>query len=149
MNLVASRKITDKLTLWVQGDYGTEDASPQLAATTGNPALATKDASWWAGGLWATYDLTEKIGLALRGDFLKDEDGARTSGAPLTAPFPANLGQELTSATLTLNLKPYKNLQVRPEVRWDHSDANLYGHRGTDSGRANQITAGLNVAYLF
>ena len=149
VNLVASRKITDKFTLWAQGDYGTEDASPQLAAASGNPALATKDASWWAGGLWATFDFTEKIGVALRGDFLKDEDGARTSGSPLTAPFPANTGQELASVTMTLNLKPYKNLQVRPEVRWDHSDAHLFGHQANDTGRANQTTVGLNVAYLF
>ncbi len=142
VNLVVSRKITTKLTAWVQGDYGQEDQSAALP-------IPTKDAEWWAGGLWVTYDFTDKIGLALRGDYLKDKDGARTSGAPLTAPFPANTGQDLTGLTLTLNLKPYKNLQVRPEVRWDHSSGHLFGDRNNDTGRASQFTAALGVAYLF
>ncbi|MEK7707981.1 MAG: porin [Verrucomicrobiota bacterium] len=149
INLVASRKLTPKLTAWVQGDYGEEDASAQLAAATGNAALATKSASWWAGGLWLTYDFTEKVGVALRGDYLKDKDGARTSGAPLTAPFPANNGQDLSSFTATLNLKPYKNLQVRPELRWDHSSGGLFGSHNNDVGRNSQVTASVGVAYLF
>jgi hypothetical protein len=141
VNLVVSRKITDKLTAWVQGDYGHEDANAALP----KPG----DAEWYAAGLWLTYDFNDKIGVALRGDYLNDKDGARTSGAPATAPFPVNTGQELTSVTLTLNLKPYKNFQVRPELRWDHSSADLFGRRGNDTGEANQITAALGIAYLF
>lgn len=149
VNLIVSRKLTPKLTLWAQGDYGDEDASPQLASATGNGALATKSASWWAAGLWLSYDFTDKIGIALRGDYLNDKDGARTSGAPLTSPFPANTGQDLASFTATLNLKPYKGFQVRPEIRWDHSSAHLFGARTSDTGRENQVTASLGVAYLF
>ncbi len=147
-DLVFSQKITPKLTLWAQGDYGREDASTQMATATGNPSLATDDAEWWAVGGWLTYDFTDKIGVALRGDFLKDEDGARTSKAPTFAPFPSNTGQDLTSVTLTLNLKPYTNFQVRPEVRWDHSNKDLFPHQGS-SPRKDQYTAGLGVAYLF
>src|SRR6266496_2575948 len=142
VNLVVSRKITAKLTAWVQGDYGREDQNAALP-------IPTKDAEWWAGRLWVTYDFTDKIGLALRGDYLKDKDGARTSGAPLTAPFPANTGQDLTCLRVTLDLEPCKNLQVRPEVRWDHSSGHLFGDRNNDTGRATQFTAALGVAYLF
>jgi len=141
VNLVVSRKITPKLTAWVQGDYGKEDANAALP----KPG----DAEWWAAGLWLTYDFTDKVGVAIRGDFLDDMDGARTSAAPVTAPFAVNTGQELTSLTLTLNVRPYKNLQFRPEVRWDHSSARLFGSRTGDIGRANQFTASLGVAYLF
>lgn len=141
VNLVVSRKIMPKLTAWAQGDYGQEDANPALP----KPG----DAEWWAAGLWLAYDFTDKIGVAIRGDYLDDKDGARTSAAPITSPFAVNTGQELSSLTLTLNLKPYKNLQVRPEIRWDHSSANLFGDRDSDTGRANQVTASLGVAYLF
>lgn len=149
VNLLASRKITPQLTVWAQADYGREDASAELAALTGNPALATKDPEWWAGGVWVSFDFTEKMGIAIRGDYLKDKDGARTSASPFTAPFAANGGQDLTSLTATLNLRPATNLQIRPEVRWDHSSANLFGSRTSDTGRANQFTAGVGIAYLF
>ncbi len=142
VNLVASRKLTDKLTAWVQGDYGREDANAALP-------IPTKDAEWYAGGLWLTYDCCDMVGVAARADYLKDKDGARTSGSPFTSPFPANTGQDLSSFTLTLNIKPVKNLQVRPEVRWDHSSGHLFGTSAGATDRANQFTTGLGVAYLF
>jgi hypothetical protein len=91
------------------------------------------------------YEPSEKWNLALRGDWLKDADGARTSGFPATAPFTlAGNGQELISVTLTLNLKPVKELRIAPEVRWDRStdDTAFDGH-------SSQITAGLGAAYSF
>ena len=142
VNLVASRKLTDKLTAWVQGDYGREDANAALP-------IPTKNAEWYAGGLWLTYDFCDMVGVAGRADYLKDKDGARTSGSPFTSPFPANTGQDLSSFTLTLNIKPVKNLQVRPEVRWDHSSGHLFGTSAGATDRANQFTTGLGVAYLF
>ncbi len=134
VNVVFNRKLTDRLSLWLQGDYGREAANPALP----EPSHA---ASWWAGGAWLTYDFSEKIGLALRGDYFDDTDGARTSGV---AGFPVNTGQRFSSVTLTLNLKPVANLQVRPEFRWDRSSlGNAF------SGHDDQITAGIGVAYLF
>jgi hypothetical protein len=96
-----------------------------------------------------SYDFNDKIGVAMRSDFLDDSDGARTSGSPLTAPFPANDGQHLSSLTATLNLRPYKSLQVRPELRYDYSDKALFGSGGSsDTGRHSQVTAALGVAYV-
>src|SRR5262249_29168674 len=132
-----------KLTLWAQGDYGREDQNAALP-------VPTQDASWWAAGLWATYDFNDKIGLALRGDYLDDIDGARTSAAPGTAPYPVNTGQHVSSFTVTLNLRPYKSLQVRPELRYDYSSKALFGSGGTsDTGEHSQLTAALGVAYIF
>src|SRR6266571_4259013 len=57
--------------LWVQGDYGREQA---------NAALPTpgQDAQWWALGSWFMYDFRPSFGLAVRGDYVQDENGART-----------------------------------------------------------------------
>jgi hypothetical protein len=138
VNLIASRKITPQLTLWVQGDYGREE----------NLIGGTDEADWWAGGVWVSYDFNEKVGVAFRGDYVKDSDGVRTSGV---VGFPPNTGEDLTSLTLTLNLKPVKNLQVRPELRWDHSSAHGFGsrHSGAAGTRSSQVTAGVGIAYLF
>jgi hypothetical protein len=135
-DIVFNRKWTDKLNMWLQGDYGHEEN-----AFLSDGVAQTPNADWWAGGLWLTYDFTDKIGLAARGDYLKDKDGVRTGSTFGLAP---GVGQELYSATLTLNLKPVTNLQVRPEFRWDRSSNN-----NAFNGYADQFTAGIGVAYLY
>lgn len=148
--LLLNYKFTPKLQMWLQGDYGREDASEQLAALTGNASLLNDDADWYAVGGWLQYDFTDKVGVALRADYFADKDGARTSGSPVFAPYPANDGQDLTSLTATLNYRPIKNLQIRPEVRWDHSDLTGGAYRyDSTSNRKNQVTSMLGVAYLF
>jgi len=137
VNIVVSRAVTDKLKLWGQFDYGHEDANAALPKPT-------KDAQWLAGGVWATYDFTPKWGIGFRADYLNDMDGARTSLAPFTAPFPLNTHNELTSVTLTLNCRQWVNLLLRPEIRYDHSSVkNAFGDT------ADQVTLGFSAAYLF
>jgi hypothetical protein len=134
--LLASRKLLADLTAQLQLDYGREDG-----ASLSTPGGA---ADWRAAGLWMSWDPSPGWGLALRADYFDDADGARTSGAPVSAPFPANQGQELFSLTLTLNLKPVKNLMLRPELRWDHSSLDA-----AFNGRADQLTIGAGALYTF
>ena len=143
VNVVLNYKFTSKLNSYVQLDYGHEAANAALP----KPG----DANWYAAGIWLTYDFTDKIELALRADDFDDADGARTSGGivaatgvPIGTPFPINMGQNLTSLTMTLNTKPLANFQFRPEVRWDHSDL-----RGAYGGKKDQVTIGAGIAYLF
>jgi hypothetical protein len=130
--LVATHKFTDKLNSDVQLDYGRE----QKVVDTG-------DSEWIAAGLWLTYDFTDKIELAFRQDYLRDKDGARTDGVSGFPVFAPGGGPELYSSTLTLNYKPIDNVQIRPEVRWDHSDKEAF------NGIKDQFTLGMGVAYLF
>ena len=142
--IVFNRKFSDKLNSWVQLDYGHEDNAP-LADGSGTTTL---NADWYAAGLWLTYDFTDKVELAFRGDYLRDKDGVRTpntAGAPITSPVTFTVApKELYSATVTLNLKPFTNLQVRPELRYDRASADT-----SFNGRQDQITAGVGVAYLY
>ena len=119
--------------LWVQSDYGREQASAALP----NP---TQDAQWWALGGWMTYDLNASLGLALRGDYVNDENGARTSGS---LGFPVNAGHRLGSATATLNVRAWPNAIVRPEIRYDRSTLASFG------GKQAQVTFALAVTYLY
>jgi len=122
-----------KAAVWVQGDYGKEQANAALPDPT-------QDAQWWALGGWVTYDFNSAVGLALRGDYVNDQDGARTNGV---FGFPANTGQKFGSGTATLNIRAWPDAVVRPELRYDRSTLAAF------AGKKDQVTFALAVAYLY
>jgi hypothetical protein len=126
------RKLGDAQ-VWVQGDYGKEQANPALP-------LPTQDATWWALGSWVTYDFSSSFGVALRGDYVNDRSGARTSGV---FGFPASTGQKFGSGTATLNVRAWPGAVVRPEIRYDRSTLTAF------AGKKDQVTFALAVAYLY
>ncbi len=132
VNAVLWRKF-GKTNVWLQGDYGTEQANAAIPDPT-------KDAKWWALGGWVTYDFNASAGLAFRGDYVNDENGARTSGVLGFAP---NTGQKFGSATATLNIRSWPDAVVRPEVRYDRSTL------ATFNGKKDQVSVALAVAYLY
>ncbi len=87
-----------------------------------------------------TFDLNTTLGLAVRGDYVNDENGARTSGS---LGFPANTAHKFGSATATLNVRAWPNAVVRPEVRYDRSTLAAFG------GKKDQVSVALGVAYLY
>jgi len=131
--LLAGTRFGDKTTVWVQGDYGQEQANAALPDPT-------NDAQWWAVGLWVIRDITPKLALAVRGDYVDDGDGARTSGF---LGFPANTGQQFGSATATLNVRSWEGLLLRPEVRYDSSNLTAF------DGEQDQVSFALSAAYIF
>src|SRR5437899_1594978 len=133
INGVLWRKLGSKVNVWLQGDYGTEQANAALPDPT-------QDAKWWALGGWVTYDFSSSAGLALRGDYVNDETGARSNGA---LGLPTNTGQKFGSGTATLNIKAWPSAVVRPELRYDRSTL------GAFNGKKDQITVALAVAYLY
>ena len=104
--------------MYLQGDYGQEE---DLVGPGEN-------ATWWGVGLWGTYDVTPAVGLALRGDYIDDKDGARTSGV---LGFPANTRHKFGSATATLNIKAFPGALIRPELRYDRSNLPVYDDVGS------------------
>ncbi len=124
-----------KAAVWVQGDYGTEQANAALP----DPS---QDAKWWALGGWVTYDFSATVGLALRGDYVDDQNGARTNN---TLGFPASTGtrHKFGSGTATLNIKAWPSTVVRPELRYDRSTLTAF------DGKKDQITVALALAYLY
>jgi len=125
-----------KTAVWVQGDYGAEQANAALPDPT-------QDAKWWALGGWVTYDFSSSLGLALRGDYVNDENGARTNGALGYPAAPVNLGQKFGSATATLNIKTWPSAVLRPELRYDRSTLAAF------DGKKDQITVAMSLTYLY
>lgn len=137
LNVVVTRKFGGQVTASGQFDYGKEEANAALPDPT-------RDALWWALGGWLTLDISPKLGIGLRGDYFDDKQGARTSAAPFTAPFPGNLRNKLKSGTATLNIRAWENTLLRPEIRYDHS--NIPGAFGDNN---DQVTFGLSAAYVY
>jgi len=133
INGVLWRKLGSQVNVWLQGDYGEEQANAALPDPT-------QDAKWWAAGAWVTYDFSSGLGLALRGDYVNDENGARTSGV---LGFLPNTGQRFGSGTATLNIRAWPNAVVRPEVRYDRSTL------ATFDGQKDQVTVAVGVAYNY
>lgn len=133
---ILTQKLGEKLTAYVQLDYGHEDN-----AFTPN-GTQTANSAWYASGLWLVYQAMEKASVAFRADYLLDVDSTRTAGlfgGPATNPG----NTDMASFTATFNWTPLKGLQIRPEVRYDVSDAEVFnGHKG-------QFSMGVGTAYLF
>lgn len=124
-----------KASFWVQADWGTEKANAALPDPT-------TDAKWWAVSGWLAGDASPNVNLAVRGDYLDDTNGFRTSNV---LGFPASTGdaQKLWSLTGTINVKAFAGALVRPEVRYDHSNLVVF------DDKTSQVTFALSVAYSF
>ena len=139
--------------LWGGSVLGGWQVTPELGLGTEldyfkfhNPATAVPagDSDVYSAGLWVTYDFTKQIGVGVRGEFLSDKNGADISGGALGFPNPPGTGQELSSVALTLNYKPWPNLKLQPEVRFDHSSRD-----GGFGNKSDRVILGMGASYLF
>jgi len=151
-SFIGSRQLLEQnnLSLAVEADYFR--FSNFNSAAAGLPTGA-HSGDFWSVGAWLTADFTPQVGVALRGEYLKDPTGFGTiynSPAPgadaafPTAIYTSGAGQALTSVTLTLDYKPVPSLKIQPEIRWNHSD-----YSGALNGRHDQLIVGMGASYLF
>jgi hypothetical protein len=131
---VGTLKPAATTTVYAQFDVGGEQG---ITASGG-------DARWWGLGFWGVFDLDPRLTLALRGDYMDDRDGVRTSGVFGFSTAPS---RRLSSGTVTLNVKSWAHALVRPELRVEHSNRDDFGNPG--SVGATQVTVGLALSYLF
>ena len=96
-------------------------------------------------GTLGDYDVNPVVTVAIRGDYVDDKDGIRTSGV---LGYPTNTGQKFGSATLTLNIKKWDSALIRPEMRYDRSDLQAFAD-GDGALHEDQLTFALGASYLF
>jgi hypothetical protein len=126
-----------KLGLGTEIDYFIFDPSPAA------------DAHFWSVGAWLTYDFTPKVGLAVRGEYLNDEDGfgvkgIALGGRPGSAILSGDSDGDLASLAVTLNWKPVPNVKVQPEIRYDHTS-----YKNGFDGVQDRFLIGAGISYLF
>ena len=97
-------------------------------------------------GLYATYQATDKLSLALRGEYLDSTD--LVTDVPNTYPSYGSIrqkGEEITG-TVTYNL--WANVVTRAEVRWDHQEHGTT-FESASSSTENQFSFIVNAVYKF
>lgn len=133
-DLIFVMKPFEKTALNLNFDFGTEEGAKGI----GGGFIATDGSGtgkWWGFAGIINQDFTDFFGLAFRGEYFDDSDGARLGVSQL----------RLWEVTLTANFKIRENLLVRPEVRYDQADEDNEVFAGQD----NELTTAISFAYLF
>lgn len=122
-DLILATKPFEKTSFNINIDFGTEEGA-DVAGGTGK---------WWGFAGIINHDITDSFGLALRGEYFDDRDGARLLVNRL----------DIWEMTLTANIKIRENLLVRPEIRYDEASEDIF------NGRNDELTTSVSFAYLF
>ena len=102
-SVVATHDITNSLHLLIQHDHGVQE----VAGGT--------EQEWYGVNSYLTYDVSDNLGVAVRGEWFRDDDNARgINGATGADSYYAITGG--------INYSITNWLKVRPEVRYDWSD---------------------------
>lgn len=128
LDLVAVLKPTDRLTIGLNLDRGTEEG---LAAGGGS-------ATWWGVAGYLRFGVGPSFAATLRAEYFDDADGVRTGTV-----------QELKELTLTPELKLGGGFLARADLRVDFSDVPVFEDSEGAFTEKEQPTILLNVAYVF
>lgn len=111
-------------------DHGTED----------NVGIGGRNATWHSVQGVLRYDFTPNFFVAVRGEWMDDSDGARISpGTP----------QTVWALTITPTFLVTDHLVLRPEFRYDDSDADVFEDDDGIFSEDTQATIGINAIYYF
>ncbi len=129
-DFIVSYAVTDKWSLAMNADYGYEE---------GAQADNTR-AQWYGVAAYSSHKMSDAVTFNLRGEWFSDQDGTRTTVAG-----------NYYEATAGFWIKPFakdrwgKNLIVRPELRFDWADENVFDDGADDT----QVTAAVDVILTF
>ena len=139
-SLLAGRTFGDKITTGLELDYFNFETSG------GHSDL-------YSVGGWFGYDFNPKVGVAVRAEYLRDQDAFGIPGVPgggfrgdpssvITAA--GDTDGDLTSVAFTLNIKPVPNIKLQPEIRFDNTS-----YKDGFDGQENRFLVGMGASYLF
>ncbi len=133
LDLVATQKVTEKLSLGLGLDYV---HAPQI------PGLSDGAKQWGGVAGYVSYVLDPHFTLNTRLEWYRDAANGFSTGA--------NVSSSYYEATVGVAIKPFPNdkilskLLLRPEIRYDHSDPAVF-----NSGDKNQWTSGVSALFTF
>jgi hypothetical protein len=174
-DLVITWDPTPEFSAWLNATYREVELSQSKAlintATGQGASVFGSDVAAWGVAVAGRYAINDKLGFAMRAEYLDDEDGFFTglafSGAGGCESVPsdgnasgfcgvAGKNVQLISLTGTMDYSLTEQLMVRGEVRYDQADLDRVSDRVFfgDGNRAedfenDQITAGVEVIYNF
>ena len=120
-----------------------------------NNAGVADDAEAYSVYQYLIYDINKCLSAGIRGEIARDDDNVRiipigAGPAAFGLPDPSADGSIFSSLTVGLNYKPFENVRIRPELRWDWTDF-TFGPLSAfdDASDNNQFTAGFDVILTF
>jgi hypothetical protein len=129
-DLIATLKVSDALSLGLNADYGTEDATSVV--TPGD------NATWKGVAGYAKITTPSIFSLGLRAETFKDDGGTRLG-----------IGQaRANEVTLTPTFKIAEHFVVRAEGRYDWVDQAVFTDRD-GATKKNQATLGINGIFVY
>ena len=131
-DIVATYKVSDMLSLGINGDYAVERSASAVTPGT--------DAKWSGIAGYLKVSPAPKYFVALRVETMKDEGGTRFG-----------LGKNTTANefTVTPTLKVTNNFVVRAEGRYDAINQDGVFLDGLGNSRRTQKTLGFNVMFVY
>jgi hypothetical protein len=133
LDLVATRKITDKLGLGLGIDY---------VYASQIPGLTGGSKQWGGVAGYVSYALNPRFTLNTRMEWYNDSANGFSTGASVSANY-----YEITAGVA---IKPFPNDKIlskwlfRPEIRYDHADQPVFNH-----GDRNQWTCSVDTLFTF
>lgn len=141
LDLIWTYRYTEKLTQVVNFDFGYEDNVPNAVNNEG--VARRRDSDWMGLAYYLNYVFNDYVSATGRAEWFRDHYGVRTG-------FQGDFYEITTGLTVTPFPKDkyLKNLQFRPELRWDWSanNAPFHGHGNNDP---MQMTAAIDMIYKF
>ncbi|MCH9697677.1 MAG: porin [Gammaproteobacteria bacterium] len=125
-SVVASHDFTDSLHLLIQHDHANEE----LTGSAGT-------VEWYGINSYLTYDITDQLSAGVRGEWFRDDDGARVTGD----------AGNFFGVTGGFNYAITGWLKIRPEVRYDWFDGQGDPFDGSSSDDQVTVAADLIVTF--
>ncbi len=132
VDVVVTYQVNTALGLGYNGSYSTY-------TNTQPKSEVRKNASWWGSALYVNYDINNRIGLTLRGEYFNDKDGLKVFTTP------AYPGGEVVEGTLSLNYKA-GNLTIIPEFRLDKASKDIFNK---SDGKPGNVTSSVLLAAVY
>lgn len=135
LDLVALYKVTDKLSLMANVDFGNE------RRVISGAEKANENAQWHGYALYARYQVNDKLAFATRAEIFQDDDVYRVGSAAVVGGVARE--RRYWEWTYTGEYKLYENLISRLEYRYDWSDTPIF------QGESSQQTLSAQLIYNF
>jgi hypothetical protein len=123
-SVVVTHDITENLHYLLQHDHGVED-------------VANTKSEWYGINQYLSYDINDQFSAGLRGEWFRDDDGARVTGD----------AGNFFAFTAGVNYTPLGWLKIRPEIRYDwfNGDGDPYDGGTSD----DQLTIAVDMVVTF
>jgi hypothetical protein len=160
---VLSYSPSDTMSFWINADIG-EQEDQFLQTTPVSGVFSDSDPYYWGVAAGGKFQISEKLGFAVRGEYFDDEDDMRGTAfgtcALCLTPGVDDAEVQLWSLTGTASYQFTPSLRMRGELRWDHADndissavagaggGNIFS-KGSSGVDDEAILGILEVSYIF